>query len=81
MKLERTNRFKRQYRKAPDEIKDRTDKALRLLLSDLKHPSLRTKIVDETNRIWQARVTRSWRLLFFIQDDTIYIFSLFPHKD
>jgi mRNA-degrading endonuclease RelE of RelBE toxin-antitoxin system len=81
MKLFLTNRFKREYRKAPDDVKDRIDKALRYLASDLKHPSLRAKIIDETNRIWQARVTRNWRIYFQIEDGLIIGLRIFAHKD
>ncbi len=79
--LDRSNHFKRDYRKATAEVQEATDKALRFLAENPRHPSLRAKIVDETNRIWQARVTRSWRLYFLIVDNSIVLLTLFQHND
>ena len=80
MRLVRTNTFKRRFRKAPKDIQRRTEKALRLLVENLQHPSLRAKIVDETNRIWQARISRSWRLYFQILGDKLVLLTLHKHK-
>jgi mRNA-degrading endonuclease RelE of RelBE toxin-antitoxin system len=80
MRIVRSNTFKQRFRKSPKEIQRRTEKALRLLVTDLQHPSLRAKIIDETNRIWQARVSRSWRLYFRITGDTYELLTLKKHK-
>ena len=80
MRIVRSNTFKRRFKKAPEDIQRRTEKALRLLLTDLRHPSLRAKIFDETRRIWQARVSRSWRIYFHIEDDTYKLLTLREHK-
>jgi len=80
MRIIRSNTFKRRFKKAPEEIQRRTEKALRLLISDLKHPSLRAKVIDERRRIWQARVSRDWRLYLRIEDDTYEILTLWKHK-
>jgi mRNA interferase RelE/StbE len=55
------------------------DKQAKLLLENLHHPSLRAKKYDETKDIWQARVNRSWRFYFMIDDDTYIITRLIPH--
>ena len=81
MRFALTARFKRDYRKAATDVQERTDKALKFLLSDLQHPSLRAKIVDERRRIWQARVSDSWRIQFQIADDSLLVLQLFSHKD
>jgi len=72
--------FKHQFGKAPEDIQRRTEKALRFLVTDLQHPSLRAKIIDERRRIWQARVTRKWRLYFRIEGDTYELLTLREHK-
>ncbi len=41
MKIRRTRRFKKDYQKLSTDIQERTDKKLRLLLLDRRHPSLR----------------------------------------
>jgi hypothetical protein len=50
-----------------------------LLLSNLRHPSLRAKKYDETRDIWQARVTAGWRLYFQIVGETYYLLDVIPH--
>jgi hypothetical protein len=49
------------------------------LVENLRHPSLRVKKYDESRDLWQARVTRSWRFYFLIQDDTYIITDIIPH--
>ena len=80
MRVVRSNTFKQRFRKVPQEIQRRTEKTLRLLIANLQHPSLRAKIIDETNRIWQVRVTRSWRMYFRITGDTYELLTLKKHK-
>ncbi|OGF54020.1 MAG: hypothetical protein A2Z21_01080 [Candidatus Fraserbacteria bacterium RBG_16_55_9] len=79
MKVVHTQRFLRSYHKAPPQRQTQFDKQLSVLLSNLRHPSLRAKIVDETRRIWQARVDGGWRFYFQIEEDTYYILDIAPH--
>jgi mRNA-degrading endonuclease RelE of RelBE toxin-antitoxin system len=62
--LEFTNSFKADYRDLPDHIQKQTDKALRLLVANPPHPSLRVKRIQGTPDVWEARVTLSYRLTF-----------------
>jgi len=80
MRLVRSKTFKRRFQKAPADIQRRTEKALRLLVSDLRHLSLWAKIIDERRRIWQARVTGSWRIYFQITEDSYVLLTLCRHK-
>ena len=79
MRIVRTEHFKRSYKKAPSEVKERLKKALSLLAQDLRHPSLRAKIVDPERRIWQARVNGGWRFYFQIREETYYLLEIIPH--
>jgi len=76
----RSNAFKRQFTKAPADVKRSAHKALRLLATNLQHPSLRAKIIDETRRICQARVSQSWRIYFRIEHDAFILLVLRRHK-
>jgi mRNA interferase RelE/StbE len=69
----------RDYAGAPPSVRRAFDKQTRLLIENLHHPSLRAKKYDETKDIWQARVNRSWRFYFTIEDDTYFITRLIPH--
>jgi plasmid maintenance system killer protein len=52
---------------------------VKLLEQDLMHPSLHAKKYDESKNLWQARVNKSWRFYFLIQDDVYYIVAIIPH--
>ena len=45
-------------------------KQLGFLLSNISHPSLRTKKYNEAEDIWQARVDRRYRFYFKIERGT-----------
>lgn len=79
MKVFPTAAFERAYEKAPERIRRAFDKQVRLLGADLRHPSLRAKKYDESRGIWQARVTRGWRLYFTIETDTCYLLDMISH--
>jgi mRNA interferase RelE/StbE len=79
MKLEYSPHFMRNYKKAPALIQQAFDKQALLLLEDLGHPSLRAKKYDESRDLWQARVTRSWRFYFTIEEDTYYLHEIKAH--
>jgi mRNA interferase RelE/StbE len=79
MKLRRTRRFERDYANAPREVQTAFDKQSQFLLRNLHHPSLRVKKYDESQNLWQARVTRDWRFYFLIEGDTFYLIRLMAH--
>ena len=70
MKLLFTKTFIRDYRKLPQRLQQTTDKQLRLLLSNPKHPSLNIKKMQDSRDIWEGRVTESYRFTFQIEGDT-----------
>lgn len=79
MKLLFSPRFLKQYRDAPLQVQKAFDKQAKLLIQDLRHPSLRAKKYDEARDIWQARVTRDWRFYFTIEADTDQLHTIIPH--
>jgi len=79
VKVVHTQRFLRSYHKVPQQRQTQFDKQLVFLLSNIRHPSLRAKIVDESKRIWQARVDGGWRFYFQIEGDTYYLLDITPH--
>jgi mRNA-degrading endonuclease RelE of RelBE toxin-antitoxin system len=64
MKLVFTKKFIRDYRKLPQRIQRTAGKQLGYLLSDETHPSLNVKKMQDPREIWEARVTKSYRLTF-----------------
>ncbi len=79
MKAAFSQRFIRQYAALSAERKAKVDKQLGLLLTNLRHPSLRAKKYDEARDIWQARVDDAYRVYFQIEGDTYRILSILPH--
>lgn len=79
MEIERTEAFKRDFQKLPNEIKRRVEKALRLLASNPHHPSLHAKIIDPRVRMWQARATRGHRLYFTMEKGVITLHRVKAH--
>ncbi|MGH7150146.1 MAG: hypothetical protein ACREIU_05595 [Planctomycetota bacterium] len=75
MKARYTDRFERSFRAAPQRVRATFEKQLGHLLDDLRHPSLRAKKYDESQGVWQARVNRSWRFYFTIEEDMVASFS------
>jgi len=74
-----TLRFRKQYRKLSAKHQTKFDKQLGFLLSNLRHPSLRSKKYDEANDIWQARVDDDYRFYFQIDGETYILLSIIPH--
>ena len=66
-------------RNVPPAVRKAFHKQLTFLEQNLHHPSLHAKKYDEGQDLWQARVNRSWRFYFLIQDDTYLITHLIPH--
>ena len=79
MRLRYHPRVASQLADAPPAIRRAFDRKVELLAQNLQHPSLRAKKYDEANDIWQARVTKGWRLYFQIEDDMYTILSVTPH--
>ncbi len=79
MKLDYSERFLKSLEETPLQIQKAFFKQSKLLLQNLRHPSLRAKKYDEAKDIWQARITRDWRFYFSIEGDTYRLHEITPH--
>ena len=79
MRLVFTPHFVRSYRKAPAKIQQAFDKQSRFLLENLRHPSLHAKKFSDSDDLWQARVTGSWRFYFGIEGDAYRLDEIKAH--
>jgi mRNA-degrading endonuclease RelE of RelBE toxin-antitoxin system len=79
MNIQTTRPFDRDYARLPEDIKDRADKQLALLLTNPHHPSLRLKRVRGTDDIWEARITRGYRMTLTIAGDTFILRRIGVH--
>jgi len=72
VKIYRTPRFERAYRKQPKDVQVQFKKKIRLLAaSDLKHPSLRVKKIRGTGGIYEASINIAYRFTFEMMSDGI----------
>lgn len=72
-------RFLEKLEFLPKQTQEKFWKQLGFLLNDFRHPSLRAKKYDETGRMWQARVDRSYRFYFLIEKDTYILLDIRSH--
>ena len=72
MKVAFTKPFKRDYKGLPEDIQELIDKQIIHLLDNPKHPSLRLKKMEGHKSIYEARITRGYRMTFQIVND-IYL--------
>lgn len=79
MKFQTTRPFAHDYARLPAEVKGPVDKQLALLLSNPRHPSLRLKKIRGTEDIWEARVTRGYRMTLQIAGDTFILRRIGAH--
>lgn len=81
-----TDPFKRDFQRLPKTIKRRTEVALRLLLSNPHHPSLRIKKVKGEaikgySNIFEGRITRDYRFFFLIETETYILLRCGRHEE
>ncbi len=80
MRIARTERFKKAYRKLEKHEQMRVKKSLLQLVQDRNHPGLRIKRVKGTSHIWEMRAGRDLRITFEIRDD-LYLLRNVGHHD
>jgi mRNA-degrading endonuclease YafQ of YafQ-DinJ toxin-antitoxin module len=81
VKITRTASFKKAWQGLTEEEKALGRKALRNLATDLRYPALRVKKMQGTEHIWEARVSRSLRMTFQIEGDTIILRNIGRHDE
>lgn len=79
MQLFFTERFKKSYRGAPEEVQKSFDKQANYLMVNIRHPSLRAKKYDESYGIWQARVNKNWRFYFLLSQGGTTLLDIISH--
>ena len=74
-----TEHFVREYKQLSQQLQKKTDKAMRFLLQNLRHSSLKAKKYDEKRGIWQARVNHNYRFYFLIKGNTYILLEVKSH--
>jgi mRNA interferase RelE/StbE len=86
MKVIRTEPFKRDFQRLPEAIKRRIEAALRLLIANPHHPSLRIKkvrgkLLKGYDNIFEGRITRDYRFFFLIETDAYVLLRCGRHEE
>lgn len=72
MSLIFTKRFKKAYQRLPQTIPRKVKKAIRHLEEDARHPSLRIKRIQGTDKIYEGRIDHKYRFSFeFVREDIL----------
>jgi len=79
MRFQRTERFKRMYKKLDLEQQNAIKKALGLMSDNINHPSLRVKRIQGVKGIWEASATMGLRITFDWEGDTIILRNCGAH--
>lgn len=79
MNVQTTRPFDRDYARLPEQVKDRVDKQLALLLLNPRHPSLAFKRIRGTEGIWEVRLSRTHRLTLEIAGETYILRRVGTH--
>ncbi len=64
MHIEATETFVKLYKKLPEEIRERTKKAVELFESNSNHPSLGHKKMVGQKDIYELRVSQNYRITY-----------------
>ncbi len=70
MKVAFTVPFLNDYKGLSVRLQEQIDKQITRIIENPKHPSLRAKKMEGHHSIWEARVTKGYRMTFEIKDDT-----------
>ncbi len=81
MIIARTENFKKAWHNLTVELKSLARKAINNLMIDMHYPALRVKKIQGVNKIWEARVSRSLRMTFQLEGDTIILRNIGQHDE
>ena len=79
MQILKLEEFLNCYLSLPENIRKKTDKALLLLSSNPRHPSLRLKKIQGFEDIWYGRIDKSYRFTFQKEGDSLIMRRVGTH--
>ncbi|MBD2451406.1 hypothetical protein H6G76_30645 [Nostoc sp. FACHB-152] len=81
MKSRITAKFRQAFGDLPEQIQEQTREAYRLFKQNPSHPSLRFKKVHPELPIYSARISKSYRAVGQLEEDTVIWFWLGSHAE
>lgn len=81
MIIQRSDHFKKCFKKLPKEIQKLFEEKIRLLIeSNFSHPSLRIKKMKGTAKIWEGSITMNYRFTFELIEGGIFLRKIGTHN-
>ena len=80
MRVSFTKPFQQDYLGLPEEIRKQIDKQILRLIENPKHPSLTIKKMEGHTSIWEARITKGYRMTFQINGDIFLLRRVGVHS-
>ena len=81
MKSKINDDFLEYYRKLPKEVRERARRVYQLWQNDPYHSSLHFKKVHAIEPLYSVRIGKGWRVLGYLDQDTIVWFWIGSHSD
>lgn len=76
-----TNRFQKHFKALTAQEKTQLMKKLELLAENPSHPSLRTKRIQGTDKLYECSVNMDIRIIWYYEDNTMIILVDVGHHD
>lgn len=73
--------FQKHFRSFSDSQQKQIRNKLKILVSDLTHPSLRVKRIKGTNDLWEMSVNMDIRIIWRYEEDVIILLVDIGHHD
>lgn len=80
MQFVRTERFKKDFIRLPDEIQERVGISLERFLVNPRHPSLHVKKMEGTPHMWELRVSDNYRITFQFMQEAVLLRRVGTHN-
>ncbi len=81
MRSRTTSQFRKAFAKLPKQTQAQTREAYRQFKQDPAHPSLRFKKIHSELPIYSARISKSYRAVGQLDEDTVIWFWVGSHAD
>lgn len=80
MRIVHEPRFLRDLENISPDLQRRTQKQVKLLLENPRHPSLRARKMEGHLDVYEARITREYRFTYTVVGDTIHLRRIGTHE-
>jgi len=75
-----TKPFQRDYQGLPENIRKQIDKQIMQLIENPKHPSLHIRKMEGRLSVWEARITKGYRMTFQVDGDIFLLRRVGTHS-